>query len=915
MTPAPLRSFPLPRRVTSAAVLCLVLSLVACGSESPPPEPPPPPPPPPVVTLESIELTPVNPSLEPGQMRWLSATGVFSDSTRRDLTESVSWTSSAPEIATVSEQPSMRGTITGVAPGTATISARHAATGKVGEVTVTVLTPAPVLVSVEPNEGPVAGGTAIELIGLGFVPGTTVTIGGVPVSNLTRDTEGRLTGVTPPGTRGPKDVVVTNARASVTLAGGFRYRAAPTLTAVEPASGPVYGGTLITVRGTDLVAGTTISLGGAELQNVTRVDETTWTGTTPAGAVGTQELVVTTTYGTGTLGGRFSYYDPWLSANTGLYGGSVMALVRHPSDPSILYAGMAQGGVYRSVNGGQSWTPINNGLNRIDVRSLAIDPSTPSTLYVGTTWGVFKSTNSGASWFRPTTELPFSYVQDLVIDRANPATVYAGIPNEGVLKTTDGGVTWTAVNTGLGNSLYIQSLVMSPADPQVLYVGTMNGAIFKTTNGGASWAPARTGVPESVLYIYSLAIDPQAPDTVYAGSTHGLYKTTNGGGSWALSSTGMGLRRVGALAVGVGSSSTIYAGTDQGIFKSTNGGANWASANVGLLSEEVNDLLTDASSPSTLYAGTLVGGLYKTTDAAATWSAARTGLTSMHVRALAFSSAPDIAYAGTSNGVYKTADGGASWSEVNQGLDNRNVRVLAIHPTDPAVVYAGTYRGLYKTVNGGASWVLVFSPTDIIESVAIHPTSPETVFVGTSRGLSKSTNGGSMWTGLTQGLPSSMWARAIAISRQSPSTMYVASQDRVFRSTDEGGLWVQMSNGLPAGIEANDIQVAPGTTDTVFLLSANGGLHKTTSGGTSWAHVFSNGNGYALAIDPSNPQTLYVGTITDIQKSRDGGQTWKGVSAPFHIDVEALAVKPGSPSTVLAGTLGRGVYKTTTAGE
>src|SRR5438874_32924 len=103
----------------------------------------------------------------------------------------------------------------------------------------------------------------------------------------------------------------------------------------------------------------------------------------------------------------------------------------------------AEGGI-------NSWTSI--GPQGGSIKALAIDPMTPATLYAGTNAGVFKSTDGGGSWSAINTSLPsVKYVLALAIDPLTPATLYAGIDIYGVFKSTDGGGSWSAVNTGLPN--------------------------------------------------------------------------------------------------------------------------------------------------------------------------------------------------------------------------------------------------------------------------------------------------------------------------------------------------------------------------------------------------------------------------------------------------------------------------------
>lgn len=169
----------------------------------------------------------------------------------------------------------------------------------------TYLASPPTISSISPSTGSTAGGTTFTIAGTGLTTGTSVTIGGAAVSGLAFASATSMTGLTPAGSVGAQDVVVTNAAGTATLTGGFTYTvSAPTLSGVSPASGSA-GGSIV-IFGSAFVAGTTVTIGGTPLVGLAIQSQGTITGTIPAGA-GTVDVVVTNANGTSMLTGGFTY--------------------------------------------------------------------------------------------------------------------------------------------------------------------------------------------------------------------------------------------------------------------------------------------------------------------------------------------------------------------------------------------------------------------------------------------------------------------------------------------------------------------------------------------------------------------------------------------------------------------------------
>lgn len=289
------------------------------------------------------------------------------------------------------------------------------------------------------------------------------------------------------------------------------------------------------------------------------------------------------------------------------------------------------------------------GLSAHTIYALACDPTNCHTRYAGADDGVYKSTDTGSTW--AATGLSGPLVTSVAVDPTASQTIYAATWGQGVYKSTNGSVSWSQVNSGLGGKLWLYALAIAPDGS--LYAGTYDGGVYKSTNGGASWSPVNNGLVN--LNIRALAADPNNSQIIYAGTTTGAYKTSNGGASWSSVSSGLPSGIVWWLTVHPTSSPTVFAGTASGLYCSTNGGGSWSLR--GLAGQAVYALVIDPLDTQILYAGTDGSGVYRSTNGGATWTAMNTGLGNFNVQSLALDGgACHVLQVGTEDGVWMYSD-------------------------------------------------------------------------------------------------------------------------------------------------------------------------------------------------------------------------------------------------------------------
>jgi photosystem II stability/assembly factor-like uncharacterized protein len=257
-----------------------------------------------------------------------------------------------------------------------------------------------------------------------------------------------------------------------------------------------------------------------------------------------------------------------------LAGTAILSLTLDPVRSRTVYAG-ADGGIFISRDGGNTWTETHPGLAPDDFTGpVAIDPTQRSILYAGTLTGVFKSVDSGATWTPPadTNALPCLQPLTLAVDPRSPSDVYVGgtdsdegcasaDPDVLLDKSQDGGVSWQQIGGGLGD---FDSLVIAP-QTSTLYAA-INGGVYTSGNGGASWQA--TGLAARSHAVDVVLLDSPSPGALYAGDFGGgIFWSPDGGASWSRLADPLTQRIVLGLALAPSSATTLYAATAGGLFQ------------------------------------------------------------------------------------------------------------------------------------------------------------------------------------------------------------------------------------------------------------------------------------------------------------------------------------------------------------
>jgi photosystem II stability/assembly factor-like uncharacterized protein len=559
---------------------------------------------------------------------------------------------------------------------------------------------------------------------------------------------------------------------------------------------------------------------------------------------------------------------PFRSIGPAIMGGRIDDIDVVESNPHIIYAATASGGLWKTINNGTTWEPLFDNESHSSIGDVTIAPSNPDIVWVGTGE---PNNRQSSSW------------------------------GNGVYKSIDGGKTWA--NMGLKDSHHIGRLVIHPQNPDVVYVaaaGHLWGAnkergLYKTTDGGRTWTNKKF-LNEDTGFI-DVAMDPASPNTLYAaayqrrrapfgfngGGPHsGLYKTTDGGETWTRLVNGLPPGDAGRIGINIYRKDpqiiyiTYEHSTESGVYRSEDKGATWKKvSNVNPRPMYYSKIRIDPNDDQRLY---LLGASWYTSDNGGR-SFIPNPFNRIHGDYHALWINPNNSnhlIAGSDGGIHFSYDRGRTWDFVNT-IPLGQFYEVGFDFRKPYWIYGGLQDNgswgapmMTLTVAGVSNdeWIRVGGGDGFYAQV--DPKDPNTVYIESQNGRIQRLN-------IANGESKSIrpnpdedsveryrfdWNSPILISPHNNHKIYLGG-NRLFISNDRGDNWVSTPD-LTKNIDRSKLAIM-GVAPVPNVLSGHDGQD-------NYSQIVT------VAESPIQAGVLWVGTDDgNVQVSRDEGKTWKNV--------------------------------------
>ncbi len=625
-----------------------------------------------------------------------------------------------------------------------------------------------------------------------------------------------------------------------------------------------------------------------------------------------------------------------------------------PNNDNIIWVGSGENnnqrsvaygdGIYKSEDRGKTWK--NVGLKTSEhIAKIIVDPTNSNIVYVasmGPLWseggerGVYKSVDGGQNWTQSLKIDKHTGVSDLIMDPRNPNILYAaaqqrrrhvytyvgGGPGSGMHKSTDGGATWTKINSGLPKSMGRIGLAISPANPDYIYAvveaADGKGGTFRTTDGGTSWNK-RGKYKSSGNYYQEIYCDLNDPEKLYAMNTW-MQVSTNGGKSFS----------------GVGE-----------ITKHVDNHCMWIDPRDG------DHWLVGCD-----------GGLYETFDAAKTWDyKPNLPVTQFYKVAVDNHSPFYNIYGGTQD---NSSMGGPSRTITNHGITNADWFFThggdgfesQVDPENTNIVYAQSQYGVLVRYDKLSGEEIGIQPKERKDEnayrwnwdapLAVSPHKTGRLYFAANK-LFKSDDYGNSWDVISEDLTkqlnrnelkvmgrvqsmdavmknasTSPYGTIVAFSESAidENLLVVGTDDGLIQITTDGGTnWTKIDriNGVSSNTYVNAVYCSQHDANVIYAAfnnHKNGDfkpyLFKSIDKGRSWKNIGSTlpkkGSTYAIEEDHVDKNLLFCGTEFGVFFSNDGGYKWTQMKSGVPtIAVRDIAIQKRENDLVL-GTFGRGFY-------
>ncbi len=597
----------------------------------------------------------------------------------------------------------------------------------------------------------------------------------------------------------------------------------------------------------------------------------------------------------------------------------------HPTIASIFYVGTANGGIWKTTDGGQTYVPLGDDLPFLSVSSIVVNKNNPDHIYIAV---------SDHVWYGP--------------------------PAIGIYKSTDGGLSWnlTPLSFSFSENIRIYWIEPDPSNPDKMLVATEHG-LYMTTDAFASHAYSRITSSNCIDVRYA----PGSSDIAYMTSARGeFFKSTDGGFSWSLiSNFGNGSARIALTPL---DDQKVYVTHNKTLYKSFDQGASFPQ-NTALGEQSHNDQLSIFSPKN---ANTIISGffeLYRSDNNGADYNQITSwlgqgGLYHMHVDMRNVFVNPlenDKIYWCNDGGLYRQDVDDNSFENLCDGLIITQFYDIATSQSDVNVVSGGSQDNGSMYRNSSGVW-MELAPTGDGMVSEIDPTNSGTIYWeyqngdmrrlrdGTTVGVSppgqegegdwetpfkldptnsnriiagydrvyESTNQGDTWSSISDPLADGRDLNQIAIAKSNPNKIYASWNTTVYGKDPNSNNWTTYNT--PAEGLITDLEVDPLDENTLYIAvsgyAVNKKVFKSIDGGANWTNIsgrLPNVPVGSLEIYESRPGGLFVGTFLGVYYRDDNASDWQEFGSLPHTDVRDIEIQY-SNQKIRIGTHGRGVFET-----